>query len=112
MSNHRQLLQLLRSDYNRRCADCDAFLTDSSQIWACIEFGAFVCASCSAFHRQLGIHKRKDESVQFHNWTAKDVHAMSVAGNQLVNQIYERYVPPDWAKPGAEASPAEREFWV
>jgi len=113
MSNQerrKKLLQLLRSADNKRCGDCEMFLAEYASINACIAFGVFICTNCMVAHQQ--IHKNVDVCIHHHNWSEKEVDAMEKAGNKYVNQVYERYVPPTWNKPGPEADADERIWWI
>lgn len=53
-SQARQLLQLLRLASNRTCADCDAPLSDSTNVWASTTHGVFICVNCVSVHRKVG----------------------------------------------------------
>ncbi|CAM9247735.1 unnamed protein product, partial [Ectocarpus sp. 8 AP-2014] len=94
---------------NRRCADCDAELTDYGNIWASVDQGCFVCVHCLAVHRSLGF---RTKSVNMDFWAVDEVARMTSMGNVKVNEIYERYVPSSWTKPTPDADQHQREQWV
>eukprot|EP00752_Nemacystus_decipiens_P011001 g9775.t1 len=94
---------------NRRCADCDAELTDYGNIWASVDQGCFVCVHCLAVHRSLGF---RTKSVNMDFWGEDEVARMTSMGNVKVNEIYERYVPSSWTKPTPDADQHTREQWV
>ncbi|CAN0507904.1 unnamed protein product [Ectocarpus sp. 12 AP-2014] len=112
MNINRELLKLMRPGRiggNRRCADCDAELTDYGNIWASVDQGCFVCVHCLAVHRSLGF---RTKSVNMDFWAVDEVARMTSMGNVKVNEIYERYVPSSWTKPTPDADQHQREQWV
>jgi hypothetical protein len=52
-SQAKELLRLLRLPSNRACADCDAPLTDSTNVWASTTYGVFICVNCVSVHRKV-----------------------------------------------------------
>jgi hypothetical protein len=49
------LMDLLRDEENRYCADCEA----KGPRWASWNHGVFVCIRCAGIHRKLGVHISK-----------------------------------------------------
>ncbi|CAM9335863.1 unnamed protein product, partial [Phaeothamnion confervicola] len=109
MNIEKELLKLMRLASNRRCADCDAELTDHRSLWASVDAGCFVCASCLAVHRALGMRAK---SVNRDAWTEEEVRRMQAMGNGKVNEVLERYVPASWAKPAPDAEAPARDLWI
>ncbi|EWM20631.1 adp-ribosylation factor gtpase-activating protein agd12, partial [Nannochloropsis gaditana] len=112
----RELLRLLRLPSNRSCADCDAPLNDSTNVWASITHGVFVCVTCVSVHRRVGTHISRVRSVNLDVWTEEETACMRElsgnGGNVYVNSIYERYLPRGCVKPSPDAAFEEREMWI
>lgn len=87
MSTERELAKLLRLPSNRKCADCEAALTDPAGAWAAVTHGSFVCVSCASVHRHLGVHVSRVKSVHLDLWTDEEVEIMAQNGNQRVNEV-------------------------
>jgi stromal membrane-associated protein len=93
------LMELLREDQNKYCADCRAkglcvlvcvrvkFEFENISIswspftifiplgprWASWNLGIFVCITCAGIHRNLGVHISKVKSVNLDAWTPEQV---------------------------------------
>ncbi|CAB4045504.1 stromal membrane-associated 1 isoform X1, partial [Paramuricea clavata] len=63
------LMELLREDQNKYCADCRA----KGPRWASWNLGIFVCITCAGIHRNLGVHISKVKSVNLDAWTPEQV---------------------------------------
>lgn len=87
MSTERELAKLLRLPYNRKCADCEAALTDPANAWASVTYGGFICVSCVSVHRHLGVHVSRVKSVHLDHWTDEEVDFMAQNGNQRANEV-------------------------
>ncbi|GAB5037240.1 Hypothetical protein NocV09_06800120 [Nannochloropsis oceanica] len=72
----RELLRLLRLPSNRCCADCDAPLNDSTNVWASTTYGVFVCVNCVSVHRKVGTHISRVRSVNLDVWMEEDIICM------------------------------------
>jgi RNase P subunit RPR2 len=57
-SQARELLRLLRLPSNRTCADCDAPLTDPTNVWVSVTHGVFICVNCVSVHRKVSKQHR------------------------------------------------------
>lgn len=49
------VVELLREDENKYCADCEA----KQPRWASWNLGVFLCIRCAGIHRNLGVHLTK-----------------------------------------------------
>ncbi|VDM62113.1 unnamed protein product [Angiostrongylus costaricensis] len=83
------LLELLKEDENKYCADCQA----KTPRWAAWNLGVFICIRCAGIHRNLGVHISKVRSVNLDSWTAEQVQSMRVMGNEKARKVYEHSLP-------------------
>lgn len=90
-----QLLDLLKEDANRVCADCRA----RGPRWASWNLGVFICIRCAGIHRNLGVHISKVRSVNLDTWTQEQVDNMLAWGNGIGNEFYEYKLPADFRRP-------------
>lgn len=90
-----QLLDLLKEDANRVCADCRA----RGPRWASWNLGVFICIRCAGIHRNLGVHISKVRSVNLDTWTQEQVDNMMAWGNAIGNEFYEYKLPADFRRP-------------
>uniref|UniRef100_A0A670ZNT8 Arf-GAP domain-containing protein n=1 Tax=Pseudonaja textilis TaxID=8673 RepID=A0A670ZNT8_PSETE len=66
--NKTALLELLQSDGNGRCADCQA----SDPDWASHTLGVFICLNCSGIHRNIP-QISKVKSVRMDEWDSAQI---------------------------------------
>lgn len=78
--NEQLLMELLREEANRHCADCGQKgartgtpLTRVGTRWASWNLGVFLCIRCGGLHRKLGTHISKVKSVNLDKWTEEQV---------------------------------------
>jgi len=90
-----QLLELLKDEPNRKCADCHA----RGPRWASWNLGVFICIRCAGMHRNLGVHIAKVKSVNLDTWTQEQVDNMLAWGNGVGNEFYEYKLPSDFRRP-------------
>lgn len=67
--NKKRLAEILRQPDNKDCADC----ISRGPTWCAINWGIFVCITCSGIHRKMGVHISKVKSCTLDNWITKDV---------------------------------------
>ncbi len=79
--------QMRSKTWNKSCFECGEKGTN----YVIIDFGVFVCNSCSGVHRQLN-HKAK--GVGMCNFTEKDVETLEKWGNKNAKE----YWMSDWNK--------------
>ncbi|KAF5475384.1 hypothetical protein F2P56_007193 [Juglans regia] len=109
ISGKRRLKDLLLQKDNRHCADCGA----QDPKWASANIGVFICLKCCGVHRSLGTHISKVLSVTLDDWSDDEIDSMfEVGGNSSANAIYEAFIPEGYAKPGPDASHAERAAFI
>ncbi|VDN58705.1 unnamed protein product [Dracunculus medinensis] len=92
---HALVVELLREDENKYCADCEA----KQPRWASWNLGVFLCIRCAGIHRNLGVHLTKIKSVNLDSWTAEQVQSMRVMGNKRAKQVYEAELPEHFRRP-------------
>ncbi|XP_043923979.1 arf-GAP with dual PH domain-containing protein 2 isoform X1 [Protopterus annectens] len=105
--NKKTLMELLKMNGNRECADCSAPDPD----WASFTTGVFICLNCSGIHRNLPSVSRV-KSVRLDFWDDDLVEFMRENGNPKAKSIYEAKVPPFYYKPRAEDCLVLREQWI
>ncbi|VDM38325.1 unnamed protein product [Toxocara canis] len=89
------VVDLLREDENKYCADCEA----KQPRWASWNLGVFLCIRCAGIHRNLGVHLTKVKSVNLDSWTAEQVQSMRVMGNAKAKAVYEAELPDHFRRP-------------
>ncbi|KAL5559223.1 hypothetical protein UlMin_035434 [Ulmus minor] len=77
----RSIRGLLKLPANRRCINCNSL----GPQYVCTTFSTFVCTNCSGVHREF-THRVKSVSVA--KFTAEEVNALQVGGNERARQIY------------------------
>ena len=80
-------IELRQLKGNGVCCDC---LTSNTPAWASISYGILICLECSGQHRGLGVHISFVRSVAMDSWSAKQILAMKVGGNQKLNDFLQR----------------------
>ncbi|KAF0683636.1 Aste57867_24342 [Aphanomyces stellatus] len=83
-----RVAESLRAETNAACADCAASIT-SSNAWASVTHGVFLCIQCAGCHRKLGVQVSRVKSVVMDTWTDDEAKAMK--GNRAVNAILEKH---------------------
>ncbi|PON53070.1 Arf GTPase activating protein [Parasponia andersonii] len=78
---------LLKLPENRRCINCN----NLGPQYVCTTFFTFICTNCSGVHREF-THRVKSVSVA--KFTAEEVTALQVGGNERARQIYFKYWDP------------------
>lgn len=81
--------EVLQHPWNQVCADCGA----RGPRWACVNFGIFICETCSGIHRRLGTHISQVRSVTLDDWKPEWVETAKMVGNRKANAFYEFNVP-------------------
>ncbi|XP_053188931.1 stromal membrane-associated protein 1 [Scomber japonicus] len=89
------LSKLLREDYNKYCADCEA----KGPRWASWNLGVFMCIRCAGIHRNLGVHISRVKSVNLDQWTSEQIQSMVDMGNHRAKQLYEAHLPENFRRP-------------
>lgn len=95
--NEQVLLELLKQDANKQCADCGqkgkemllithnlTFIFVQGTRWASWNLGVFLCIRCGGLHRRLGTHISRVKSVNLDKWTDEQVESMVEKGNAKV----------------------------
>ncbi|KAK6588988.1 hypothetical protein RS030_243640 [Cryptosporidium xiaoi] len=77
--NDNSLIETIRSFqksciFNRKCANCN----EIGPNYICLDFGTFVCSTCSGIHREFN-HKVK--SISLSKWTLNEVKYICNNGN-------------------------------
>lgn len=67
---------------NTRCFDCDS----KNACWANPTYGIFICFSCAAFHRSLGVR-----CIGFDIWKERDLKAMEMGGNEHAKLFFNQF---------------------
>ena len=67
--NEQILMELLKDDSNKVCADCG----QKGTRWASWNLGVFLCIRCGGLHRKLGTHISKVKSVNLDKWTDEQI---------------------------------------
>ncbi|KAH8739077.1 ARF GTPase activating protein [Cryptosporidium ryanae] len=68
-------------NFNRKCANCN----DIGPNYICLDFGTFICSTCSGIHREFN-HKIK--SISLSNWTLNEVKNICKNGNKKDAEKY------------------------
>lgn len=95
--NEQILLDLLKIESNKYCADCGqkgtiftffynnhCFNYLSGTRWASWNIGVFLCIRCGGLHRSLGTHISKVKSVTLDKWTDEQIEVILSGINQFV----------------------------
>ncbi|CAD5121472.1 DgyrCDS9978 [Dimorphilus gyrociliatus] len=94
------LMDLLRSDDNNFCIDCNS----KGPRWTSWNLGIFLCIRCAGIHRKLGVHISKVRSVNLDSWNAEQIAMMQEIGNSRGRAIYEANLPDSFARPQTDSS--------
>eukprot|EP00834_Sanchytrium_tribonematis_P003331 NODE_125_length_17255_cov_0.877827.p9 type:complete len:200 gc:universal NODE_125_length_17255_cov_0.877827:2894-2295(-) len=93
-----QLSKLQSSEQeNLICVDC----SQSHPSWCSLDFGTYICLTCSGVHRNFGVHISFVRSTNLDNWSESQFKRMSLGGNKKFkdfvgngffdNNIQDRY---------------------
>jgi len=99
----KRIRRVLNRQENKICLDCSrpgprwASIISippptDSPINDCLEdysFGGFCCLECSGAHRTLGTHVSFVRSIDFDSLKERELQALEMTGNAVVNSIYE-----------------------
>ena len=84
--NTKQLvLQLIKKDENRFCADCKSV----SPSWANIKLGVLICINCSLFHRELNSNISQLKSIYLDTWPLEMLKNFIIINNKISNNYWE-----------------------
>ena len=82
---------------NLKCFDCG----QPHPTWCSIDFGIYICLTCSGIHRSIGVHISFVRSMNLDNWSEIQYRRMSLGGNHEFKQfiddsffeldVYDRY---------------------
>jgi len=100
------LLDLLKLEENKECADCHA----KGPRWASASIGIFICIKCSGIHRSMGTHISFVRSVTLDRWNAEQVKMMQDVGNGKAREYYEATLPDNYRRPNESDSYALEQF--
>ncbi|GLD92628.1 hypothetical protein PINS_up001207 [Pythium insidiosum] len=94
---------------NPACADCGQTPSE----WVSINIGAFLCIECSGIHRSLGVHVSKVRSLTLDSWEMPLLLLLrDHLGNDVVNDVWEKSIPPGWSRPTPTSSRDEKTKWI
>lgn len=93
------LMELLREDQNRYCADCRS----KGPRWSSWNLGIFVCITCAGIHRNLGVHISKVKSVNLDAWTPEQIKNVQEWGNKRAGEYYEYHLPDGFRRPQGDS---------
>ena len=68
----------LEEPENMKCFDCQ----QPHPSWASLDFGTYICLTCSGVHRSLGVHISFVRSINLDNWSAPQYNRMKLGGNR------------------------------
>eukprot|EP00980_Cylindrotheca_fusiformis_P027915 scaffold22568_cov125-Cylindrotheca_fusiformis.AAC.12 len=114
-----QLRELMNIPENAVCLDCK----DKRPTWASLivpppgssfdePIGCFCCYHCSGAHRRMGTHICFVRSTNLDEWKEKELRAMRIGGNKLVNAIFEANLNDRSVKPDKHTELEERSEFI
>lgn len=136
------IIQILKHSDNRYCCDCNTPTSPySSNTYANLIFGVWICQNCSDIHKDIFTYdselnttistslstaslnsysssiSSKENLSKFRNvkdnWFEEDVKTMKFTGsNKKFNSIYEKYVPSNWTKPTESSPELHKRQWI
>lgn len=92
---------------NSKCADCLA----ANPQWASSTLGGFICIKCSGMHRALGTHITLVRSCTLDSWSSPQLKVMDSVGNDLLNEYWEKNLPPNFVRP-SHANPSDMKRFI
>jgi len=102
--NQRILRELIQQPGNRKCMDCSAKGTNA----AVIDFGTFVCQTCSGIHREFG-HRVK--SISMATFKPEEIEKLKRIGNDNARKIWlAKWTPSDFPEPDPTRHKQIRDF--
>jgi hypothetical protein len=76
-------LQLKTHLENQTCFDCGG----EKPQWASVNNGIFLCMTCAALHRSLGVNASFVRSLTMDQWSDKQLKHMALGGNKHLNEL-------------------------
>ncbi|TKR88478.1 hypothetical protein L596_012713 [Steinernema carpocapsae] len=96
---------------NHECADCHS--PDAK--WVSLNLGIVICIECCGIHRSLSVQISKIRSLTMDSIDTEQRNVLLSLGNDIVNSIYLKYLPPTDVVPPAprpDSTRPVREAWI